>query len=378
MRTFTPAQNRQHSETPAGPLVAAPEARHQAQPSHTTGKKAAMTPPRAGGSDGESSTRAARFAHDFTRTPAHTTERPQRPAAVERYPFRAAIRRATLAPVGGQTRAASCLSDGARGKRQGVEGRGVLSGRLGASPPEVAPPRTGAEASSATADEEDPTALPDITIPELANISVPDGLKAEFIYSGSVAPGPVAIPPGDFGATAPFSSFLKGAHVVSKPGVFEVTGTFEHPITYQVRSEGPEGQRDIASVNDNDITETNYSDVASDLTPDMSDLNGRPPRKSFWAKDLTERHELFHTKEYASKGPGAMAEATQWLNGQTAETKEQVVPLLKKFLLLFESALRAALPHETAEQHAYGDGAPVYSERAATIKAKGDRGDYEE
>src|SRR5690606_34289375 len=107
--------------------------------------------------------------------------------------------------------------------------------------------------------------------------------------------------------------------ITPSPGAFAVSATYEHPITYQVRSgTGPSGQVDIASETDGDITVANYTRVASDLTPNMSDLNGRPPRTKFWAEDLTLRHELVHANDDQANGPGAMATVKSWLESQTA------------------------------------------------------------
>jgi hypothetical protein len=156
-----------------------------------------------------------------------------------------------------------------------------------------------------------------------------------------------------------------------------VNATFKHPITYQIRSgTGPTGQIDIASKTDADITKTNYLTVVSDLTPDKSDLNGRPPRTKFWAEDLTVRHELVHCNDDKKNGPGAMATVTTWLNGQTAANIGEVKTLLSALPGRFATALLAALSTEAGEKHAYGDGAPSYKARADAIKAKGDKGDY--
>jgi hypothetical protein len=205
--------------------------------------------------------------------------------------------------------------------------------------------------------------VPDVVIPELAALNRSDAVNATFTYSSSIAQGGAA--PTGFGVTRSFSSRLSGISITPNSGTFDVAATFEHPITYQIRSgTGPSGQKDIASATDSDITSSNYTTVVSDLTPNMSDLNGRPPRTGFWAEDLTLRHELVHVNDDNANGPGAMASVTTWLNGQTAASVAQVRGLL------------AALSTPAGERHAYGDGAPAYRARANRIKAKGDAGDY--
>jgi len=111
-------------------------------------------------------------------------------------------------------------------------------------------------------------------------------------------------------------------------------------VTYQT---GPDGQKDIASETDAKITKTNYPKVHTDLTPDMSDLNGRPPRDEYWAKDLTLTHELVHAKDDNDNGPGAMATAKTWLDGQTATDAAGVQVHLTKIPGRFAAALLAGL-----------------------------------
>ena len=200
-------------------------------------------------------------------------------------------------------------------------------------------------------------------------------MKGAFTYSGSIKKGGAA--PRGFGVTRSFGSKLSGITITPKSGTFEVAATFEHPITYQIRSgTGPDGQKDIASETSANITKANYVTVAADLTPDMSDLNGRPPRTQFWAEDLTDKHELVHTDDDQKNGPGAMATVTTWLNTQTAASAGDVSTLLGKLPGRFTTALFAALSTEDGEKHAYGDGAPSYKARATAIKAKGVKGDY--
>jgi hypothetical protein len=220
-----------------------------------------------------------------------------------------------------------------------------------------------------------PIPVPDIEIPMLAEIGKTDAVKGGFTYSGNIKRGGAR--PSGFGVTRSFNSKLKGITITSKATTYEVSATFEHPITYQVRSgSGPSRQKDIASATDTDITKAKYPKVVSDLTPNMSDLNGRPPREKYWAEDLTLKHELVHADDDKKNGPGAMATVTTWLNGQTAASVVEVRTLLGKLPGRFATALLAALSTEDGEKHAYGDGAPSYKARADAIKAKGVKGDY--
>lgn len=248
------------------------------------------------------------------------------------------------------------------------------------APPEAeesaAPPAPTAEPAEETAPPVNQEfKLPDIEIPMLAQIEKTDAFSGTFTYSGSITRG--GAQPTGFGVTRSFGSKLTGVTVTASAGTFTVKGTFEHPITYQVRtSTGPDGQVDIASDSDTDITKDNYATVASDLTPNMGDLNGRPPRTKFWAEDLTLRHELVHAEDDKKNGPAAMATAVTWLNTQTAANVEEVKTALRGMAGKFSSALLAALSTEDGEKHAYGDGASSYKARADAIKDKGAKGTY--
>jgi hypothetical protein len=200
-------------------------------------------------------------------------------------------------------------------------------------------------------------------------------VRGALTYSGSIARGGAA--PSGFGVTRSFGSSLTNVTITPRSGTFDVSATLLHPITYQVRSgTGPDGQVNIPSETASAITRANFATVATDLTPNMSDLNGRPPRTQFWAEDLTLRHERVHADDDHANGPGAMATAVTWLNGQTAADAAGVTTLLGGIPSRFAAALLAALSTEAGERHAYGDGAPAYTTRATAVSAKGARGEY--
>jgi hypothetical protein len=303
---------------------------------------------------------------------------------VQRYPFRVTLRRSRGGSGQDEGVAVATRSDAPPGEEETAEQHAGLFEQIAAVP--------GAESTAAAPGPEDeatalentsatpggaatPIQIPDIEFPALAAVGKSDAINGAFTYSGSIAEGGAA--PSGFGVTRSFSSKLSGITITPNSGTFDVTATYEHPITYQVRaSTGPSGQKDIASDTDGDITDTNYPTVVSDLTPNMSDLNGRPPRTSFWAKDLTLKHEKVHADDDKANGPGAMATVTTWLNGQAAANEAGVRTKLAALPGRFATALLAALSTEAGEKHAYGDGAPSYTARANSIKAKGDKGDY--
>lgn len=303
-------------------------------------------------------------------------------AAVERYPFRASIPRGPraavrlLAPTGPLALAAPSRSDSPQGEEHGGEAHRALFEQLSTVPPSPAGPSAAGPAGTPAPAAEGlgaPISVPDIEAPALAEVEKTDAVKGAFTYSGSIAKSGAA--PSGFGVTRSFSAKLTGVTITPNAGTFDIAATFEHPITYQVRSgTGPSGQVDIASDADGDLTNANFGTAATALTPDMTDLNGRPPRSGFWAEDLTLKHELVHANDDKGNGPGAMATVTTWLNGKTAATAAEATMLLGALPGRFASALLAALSTEDGEKHAYGDGAPSYKARADAIKAKGAKG----
>jgi hypothetical protein len=314
--------------------------------------------------------------------PAPTTE-----TTVERYAFEAEIPRGPAPEAGREAVAGGGRSDAPAGMEEDPIGAvaAVVGGAV-ASAPEEAPPAGGAAVAAPAAaepgsqeaagpEEEITVSLPDIEVPALAGVAKTDAVNPAFSYSGSIERGGAA--PAGFGVTHSFDSKLTGVTTTLKKKVYKVKATLEHPIKWEVRSgTGPDGQVDIASETDADITDLNYGDVVSDLTPDMTDLNGRPPRNDFWAEDLTIRHEKVHAADDKKNGPGAMRVTSKWLSKQTAASVADVTTLLGEIPDRFAAALLAALSTEAGEKHAYGDGAPSYKRRAKAIKKRGDAGKY--
>lgn len=169
--------------------------------------------------------------------------------------------------------------------------------------------------------------------------------------------------------------------VISPPadGSIAVSADLTYTIQWQVHETGPGGRVDVPDENAACLHQGNYAQAASDLTPDMSALNGRPPRTQFWARDLTMIHEQFHAEDRRRLGEEGAAIATNWLNAQTVESQDEVEDLLitaRTDSLHAHVASNMTMPGR--EERAYGDGAPLYLERATAIKDKGDAGNYPE
>ena len=184
--------------------------------------------------------------------------------------------------------------------------------------------------------------------------------------------------PSGFGVTRSTAA-ITNVDITPNSGTYVVTGDFEYRIRWQVRSgTGPSSQVDIEDENDDDIKACNYQLVASDLTPNMSSNNGRPPRTNFWAEDLTERHEIFHAGDRSTYGRDGATAAKNWLDAQTATSAASIrSTLIPQAVTEGERVINTLMATPPGkEERAYGDGAPLYQARADAIKAKGDVGDY--
>jgi hypothetical protein len=171
------------------------------------------------------------------------------------------------------------------------------------------------------------------------------------------------------------------SNVVITPGSgkFTITAELKQTVKWDTRAtQGPNGQKNITSDVDPLLTRANYAQAATDLTPNIGDLKGRPPRTKFWSKDLTEKHELYHVKDFIDIARKGASDAEKWLGSQVAARKEDVPALLDTAWTnqIFQVWDRFTDP-PAVEERAYADGAPSYQARADSIKAKGDKGDYQ-
>lgn len=201
-----------------------------------------------------------------------------------------------------------------------------------------------------------------------------DGIARTLTYSPSISQGGAAPRASAFGVTRtrPSVADIAIEHDASAM-VFSVTATVNNRVTWTVQSRG---RTNIPNENAAAITSANYTTVASDLTPNMSSDNGRPPRTKFWAQDLTEKHERFHANERANTyGKPAFEFAETWLSSQTAADEAGVTTLVNQIPdKMHESYAASYTPGK--ESRAYGDGAPSYQTRADAVKTKGDGGGY--
>lgn len=203
-----------------------------------------------------------------------------------------------------------------------------------------------------------------------------DTIAATIGYSGGITQGGITLGGSEFGRTDSAPA-LKNITITQGSGAFTVTATYELTTKWDTRKgTGPGGQKDVPDESAAVLTAANYATAVSDLTPNMSDEGGRPPRTKFWAQDLTERHEKVHAADHQRTAKEGLKQALTWLTGQTASTKAEVETLLGTLRSKIVQYILANGAGAVGELHAYGDGAPSYKARAEAIKKKGDGGGY--
>ena len=241
--------------------------------------------------------------------------------------------------------------------------------------------KPGATAGAQPGDKADPAAgvgethvVPDIGLLEFETDG--DTVGGSIAFTGSAGRGGT-VDAGDFGTTSTTYPPLTNVKITKGTGAFTVSADFAMKVEWQVLvGTGPSSQVNIASDSDPALTKTNYPTAASDLTPNMSNTGGKPPRTKFWAQDLTEIHEKFHADERVKYGKLGVTGAVAWLTTQTATDEAGVRELLSQARDKIIAYVRSKMVNPGKEERAYADGAPKYKARADAIKKKGDAGGY--
>lgn len=203
-----------------------------------------------------------------------------------------------------------------------------------------------------------------------------DAIAGGITFTGAFSRGGT-VDAGDFGTTSTTYPALTNVTITHTGTTFTVAADFALAVTWQVvTGDGPGGQKHLANATDPLITAANYTTAASDLTPNMSDLGGRPPRTQFFARDLTEQHEQFHARERVRFGRDAVTDATTWLATQTATDEAGVRAHLATARTRMIAYVRARMVNPGKEERAYADGAPAYLARATAIRTRGAAGGY--
>jgi len=237
--------------------------------------------------------------------------------------------------------------------------------------------------------------IPDGWLPSVSGEQT-DSITSHLKYVSSIKnEGP---PPTDFGITRYLftGENVLVAHHPAVPGTpagsgsagtpptsafYDVSADIRGAITFQVNNFG---RTDIASDSDPAITQKNYPNVVADLTPPpapvvhngLQVMKNQPFRDHFWARDLTIRHERFHSDEDDRFGAQGVQAAQAWLNTQTANSDQQLLNLLPNVTTIIGRTVTAGRAAPADEQRAYDNGAPLYLARAQAIKRKGDANGY--
>lgn len=220
-------------------------------------------------------------------------------------------------------------------------------------------------------------ALPDIVPSEAAGLQATDAVAGSLAYEPVMQRGGITLPADDFGYTGFYTPSVVNITVARTSDAYQVNATVRNSIRWDVRADrGPENQINVESESSAVITDENYSDVARDLTPNEADLNGRPRRAEFWARDLSAQHELFHVNEYARHGREGALLARNWLNAQSVSDVTEVHRLLARVPGRVVTNVAASMAYPGNEERAYADGVELYRERAGAIQTRGDNGEY--
>jgi hypothetical protein len=242
--------------------------------------------------------------------------------------------------------------------------------------PVIARAENEGDTAGGTGDEETRLEIDEVQPTEEVEETNLDSILPGFGFNDKIQRG--VLTPSGFGICNATTYRFINVVIVHLFSMFLVTGEFEYIVSWEVRvGTGPGSETDIAADTDPDITANNYQKVSSDLTPDMGDLNGRPPRDEYWAQDLTEIHELFHAREYVDYGRQGLQVATNWLRTQSASSATEVQNLLPEAVNRIVQTINVGMADPGSEERAYGDGAPLYQARADSIKRKGEAGDYD-
>ena len=251
-------------------------------------------------------------------------------------------------------------------------------------------PGIDAEAPAAQA----PTASPDGSAPDPAEgrtvrfsalppvdaTAQSDAIATTLTYAPDINTTTPPAAPTDFGKTTSRIDVNQSSATQSN-ATFNVELVIDNVIRYWVAGNN---RTDIASDSDADITQANYPKVVSDLTPAAAPVNSggltllknQPPRRLFWAEDLTIKHEEFHATDNEKFGRQGALEARDWLNRQTARSFDEVGVHLNRVSQRVANRILAEMVPPAVEQRAYDNGAPDYAARARAIKAKGDTRGY--
>lgn len=154
-----------------------------------------------------------------------------------------------------------------------------------------------------------------------------DAVNPNLAYNGFVSmndPELTKVPKGDFGTTGSRVNILTTKIDASYWGDYvNISATVKVEASWAItQSPGRTDVPDPDSPEGQDlINEGNWASIASDLDPANSTgiYKGAPPRRFYWAKDLTSAHEKYHTEDIIAFAKAYMPTASEWLSQQSVE-----------------------------------------------------------
>ena len=129
------------------------------------------------------------------------------------------------------------------------------------------------------------------------------------------------------------------------------------------------GRTDISGPLDPSVSGFTKREIMADLTPAAS-TPPKPPRKKYWASDITRDHELFHARDSGDAYARARDNQAEWLDGQSASSIADAGAVGAKAVTRMQNEVNAYMgtgDAAPAEIRAYQRDAPFYRERVDAV-----------
>lgn len=199
-----------------------------------------------------------------------------------------------------------------------------------------------------------------------------DAVRGELSMGSSLKKGSITLKATSFGQEH-VEYQVDSAAWKKADGRVKVSARVFLDIHWDIQSTG---NKDVSGPEDAEVKKESWDKIVADLTPSAS---GRAPRKKYWAKDLTERHERFHASDDIGRTKLYIPTAQSWLTNQTVTAEDSVVGRIKtsfevvKLLETVRSNVEADgwayydKAGGAGEDRAYAEGKEAYQKRADEI-----------
>ena len=135
------------------------------------------------------------------------------------------------------------------------------------------------------------------------------------------------------------------------------------------------GRTNVPGPNDPVVKKDTWTAIRDDLKPDGT---GRPTRSTYWAKDLTEKHEKFHASDDIQRSRLYIPTAKAYLDAQTVDgsSAAKIEADVRKHVEKVRSDVEADgwayydRAGGAGENRAYADGKASYQKRVDDISAR--------